>query len=189
MKTLNKDAQRKPIGGHHFTDRGQIIRGDTFREVVQGVEDFRLANGYPLGHPEQEVLAYYEAIAPWLVVESAGEGLLPSIPKHLEPLRDWLNGVWKAGNVVLASKIDVKERCVGCEGCKYATEIDWDCSVETEELRKRAELIKGMRPTPLDESYCRLHKWHNGVAVSLLKPRVNAAAKERSPGKCFVHSL
>lgn len=189
MRHINTSAQRKPIGGHHFTDRGQIIRADSFADLVKAVADYRLANSWPLGTPQEDVLAYYATIAPWLIVD---DGLPPravGIPTHIQPLREWLNEVYKTGNVTLCSKTEAKERWAGCDGCKYASEIDWAYSRETEEMERRASLLKGMRPTPLDDSFCRLHKWPTSVATYMHKPKFSEVNKERSPEACFVRKI
>lgn len=189
MKEINPDAQRKPIGGHHFTDRGQIIHSDSFLELVQSLSDFRLANSFPFGEPKEEILAYYAAIAPWLVIDDDVKTRYMGVPAHVKPLREWLNETYRAGSVVLCSKIEAKERWAGCEGCKYASVIDWSYSIEMESLEKKVELLKGMKETPLDDSYCRLHKWATGAATYIKKPKINEINKERSPDSCFVKKL
>ena len=189
MKRLNTSAQRKPIGGHHFTDRGQIIKADTFSELVDAVAEYRLANSWPLGEPEDEVLAYYETIAPWLVVDDGTPPRPRGIPAHVRALRDWLNAVKLAGNVSLCSKKEAAERAEGCKGCKYASDLDWAYSDETEEMERRAALLRGMRQSDVNDTYCRLHKWEVGVAVNLARPSAPAGAAERSPERCFVRKM
>jgi hypothetical protein len=189
MKHINPSAQRKPIGGHHFTDRGQIIHSDTFPNLVKALADFRLANSWELGEPEKEILAYYATIAPWLVLDDGLPTKHVGIPAHIQPLREWLNEVYKAGNVTLCPKTEAKERWAGCEGCKYASEIDWEYSAETQEMERKAALLKGMRVTPLDDSFCRLHKWATSVATYMHKPKFTEANMDRSPEACFVRKL
>ena len=189
MKQINPSAQRKPIGGHHFTDRGQIIRADSFADVVKALADFRLANSWPLGEPEKEILAYYATIAPWLVLDDGAPTKPSGVPAHVQSLREWLNETYKTGNVTLCSKTEAKERWAGCDGCKYASEIDWAYSPETEEMERRAALLRGMRVTPLDDSFCRLHKWATSVATYMHKPKVIEANREMAPDACFVKKL
>ncbi len=189
MHKINTFAQRKPIGGHHFTDRGQIIKADTYKELVREVADFRLANGYDYGNPEQDVLSYYLSIAPWLVESDIEDKLPQGISERGKQMRDWVNGIWQAGNVVLATPKTANERCEGCKGCKYSEAIDWDENSELMETQKRAALIRNMRKTTQNDRFCLLHKWVNGIAVWLLKPRVLTDAKRNSPMQCFVHKI
>lgn len=191
-KVVNPNCQRKPIGGHHYHEGEELIKGDTFSELVDSICDFRIANRLPVGDPRGDVIAYYEKEFPWILIEDECGDIFKSefsIPRHLHPMRDWLNEIWTKGSIKTVTKVEMAERAKGCEGCKYASEIDWDHSIETMELRKRVELLKGMRKTPLDKSYCRLHKWHNGLAVLLNAPKVNHAAVKLSPEGCFTHSL
>jgi hypothetical protein len=189
-KTVNPDTQRKPVGGHHYHEGDTKVTGDSFIELLDNLRDLRIANGGAIGDPLGDVVAYYEKIAPWILVEDE-EGVWDGeqIPAHLRPMQRWLDGVWKAGSITLVSGAESKTRQEGCKGCKYASEFEWDVGVEGEEMRKRLEIMKRTRKTPLDTSYCKLHKWHNGLATLMIKPRFGSAAKERSPSKCFVHSL
>lgn len=190
MKKLNANAQRKPIGGHHFTTHGQIIKSDTFEELIEAVKEYRLANSFDLGDPEAEVLGYYESIAPWLVVDDGKPSRPVGIPAHVKGLKDWIASMRKDPSAgILVSKTEAKERWEGCKGCKYASDIDWEYSEETEELERKAALLRGMRDTPFNDSYCRLHKWATGAAVYTRNPKRLEANKERSPEKCFVKKL
>lgn len=188
MRQYNKNAQRRPIGGHHFTDRGQIIRADTFQELVQAIEDYRVSNSWPLGYPEADLLDHYAKVAPWLVLED-DEVKARGIPEHVKPLFSWLNEVKGSGSMGLCTKLEAKERWAGCVGCKYSSEVDWDYSAETKKMQVDAALLRRMQKSPVENSYCRLHKWATGVAVFLAKQKVSPANKERSPGGCFVLKL
>jgi len=189
MMRYNENAQRRPIGGHHFLDRGQIIRADTFRELVQAIQDYRVSNSWPLGDPEADVLEHYAKVAPWLVVEDGEPVKARGIPEHVKPLFIWLNDVKQSGGTGLCTKAEAKERWAGCVGCKYSSEIDWDYSPETSKMQVDAAIIRRMQKSPVENSYCRLHKWATGVAVFLAKQKVSPANKERSPDGCFVLKL
>src|SRR5258705_12465900 len=92
MLKLNLNSQRLPIGGHHFREKGYMMKGENLAEVVKKVEAFRLDNHHPIGNPEQDVLFYYAVHFPWIVIYD--EEPDPEFDSDYKDWRDWLHKTW-----------------------------------------------------------------------------------------------
>jgi hypothetical protein len=155
---LNPDSKRLPFGGHHFHEYGMTFKGDTFKEVVKKVADFRLTNNLPSGDPEQEVLGYYARQWPWLVKEEHKPIAIETQSQEYFQLRDWIYMAWKKPATKLLSVKECKDRWEICRDCPFNLQPNWDETKESAELTRRSFVLRRGQDTPDYLGFCALHK-------------------------------
>ncbi len=187
MLAINRDQQRQPHGGHHFVDMGFTVRGDTFHEVVEKVRNLRISNAIPEGNPEQEVLQYYAKFFPWMVKIAETEPK-PDLPSKYVRWRHWVHAVWKNPPKKLVTPKEASLRWEICKDCPYNTKFDWENYLESDEVSRRAFMLKAGQDTPENLQYCSCHRLDIGVASFLDKPEEFSAKPKDTfpPPKCWI---
>lgn len=176
---LRIKQQRLPIGGHHFPEKGALIKGETFNEVVDLLTNFRLFNGRPVGRPRQEVIDYYAVKFPWMVeIETEEKPEVPLDPDYIA-WRDWISSVWGKPSGRILSKKESSMRLEVCRDCPHNVGKSWDDSEESIEFNRKALMLR--RGNYVDENFvfCDLHKVDLGVSSFLESPMlVSRKAKD-----------
>ena len=121
---LNPSQMRLPFGGHHFRENGVTLKGETFDEVVDLLNDFRLMNGTPIGNPKQEIINYYAQKFPWMVeYDLSGDEDVPEDENYVA-WRSWISSVWGKPHGKFLTRKEASFRwsvCKTCEACvRYA---------------------------------------------------------------------
>jgi hypothetical protein len=182
MLQLRKNPGKGVPGGHHFPEKENVFKADSFDELVDDVRYFRIHNGRPAGDVEQEILRHYQSIAPNLV-EEAIDGALQNdtsdggladvmrwlVRKSSAPIKEFLDNN-QAGN---------REKI--CANCRFNETLD-DSDIEEEIVRRVFLLSRGKAKASL--GWCRKKKWANGLAA------VDPSVKQKDGAKsgCWAES-
>lgn len=185
MLKFNPTAQRQPFGGHHYPEYGVTFRGDSVEDVKAQLTKFRLNNSIPVGNPEQDILLFYAKHWPWLV---KGD-LSPKVTMEdadYAAWREWIYEEWKNPG----SLITRKEACMRwekCLTCPRNLKFSWQSTDESNELTRRAFLLRKGLEVPIGLGFCDLHKADLSVMVFLKQPEKHSNKKdgEAEPGCWF----
>ncbi len=170
MMRLKKAQKRLPIGGHHFREKGMLIKGDTPEEVVDLVANFRLINGKPIGDPMRELIDYYTARFPWMVEYDLDfEEPDPEDPDYIA-WRDWIGSVWGRGGLRYVSRKEASMRWEICKDCPHNAGTPWESSKESTEFSRKSMMLRRGESVPDNYCYCRLHRADIGVSSFLESP-------------------
>jgi hypothetical protein len=161
MFKLNQDQKRLPLGGHHFTEKGHTIKADTFKQVVEKLEQYRLNNNMAVGQPDQDVLFYYALNFPWMVKEDGKPD--PIEPEDYKAWRSWIQKTWNKPPKKIITRKEASTRWEVCKLCPHNRTIGWPDSVEASQFARKAFLIRRGIEIPEDLGYCDLHKADLGV--------------------------
>ncbi len=178
MHRLKINQKRLPYGGHHFPEKGALIKGDSFEDVVDLLHNFRLINARPLGNARQEIIDYYSVKFPWMVeLETKPIKQIPVDPDYKQ-WRDWIASVWgkPMGNAV--SKKESSMRLEVCRTCPHNIPKNWNETEESIEFNRKALMLS--RGNFVDEKYgfCSLHKADLGV-LSFLESPLQVSGKDK----------
>jgi len=167
---LNKFQKRLPLGGHHFPEKGAMIKGETFHEVDDLLTNFRLFNGRALGNPVREVTDYYASKFPWMVILETEPVKEEELDEDYVAWRDWISGVWGKPMGKFISLRESKDRLQICRGCPHNAGKPWDESEESIEFERKSLMLK--RGNLVDEKicYCDLHKADISVSCFIENP-------------------
>lgn len=186
MLKYNKDSKRLPPGGHQFKEYGMVFKGDSLEAVCRDLANFRLNNNIPAGNPEQEILAHYVKNWPWLVKDDR-------VSKDAEDMgnyskwREWIYMVWKTPpKKVIAPKL-AAERWAVCKDCPYNVPFAWKDSKESEELTRRAYMLRRAIDVPKGLGFCSLHKADIGLLSVLEDAKTYSNNKsEKNYPDCWI---
>lgn len=186
MYKLNQDQKRLPFGGHHFYDKGFMIKGETVKEVVGKITDYRLNNNRPIGNPEQEVLEYYALNFPWMVKKDNEE-----VPKENESYalwRKWVQKTWTNPPKKLITTKEASFRWDVCKKCPHNKPINWPESDESTQITRKAFLLRQGMEIPEELGFCSLHNVDIGVLTFIETPKDYSEQKKDTPGypSCWV---
>ncbi len=168
---LNKHQKRLPLGGgHHFPEKGAMIKGESFNEVVELLASFRLFNGKPLGNPVQEVTDYYADKYPWMVELDTEPVEEEELEEEYVAWRDWISSVWGKPMGRFLSKRESSDRLQICKNCPHNVGKPWYEGEEAVEFNRKSLMLK--RGNLVDEKlgYCDLHKCDIGVSSFIENP-------------------
>lgn len=160
---LNKDQQRQPIGGHHFSENGQTFKDDTFGGVVKKLTGYRLTNGMPMGEPEQDVLLFYAQKWPFMVQEDYAD----PPPMNSDTITWWMAWIRKQWGKSRGRTITSKEAAIRwetCLKCPHNIKIE-PSSPEQKEMARKSFLLRAGQDVPKDLGFCALHRHDTSVAV------------------------
>jgi hypothetical protein len=186
--TLNPHQKREPIGGHHFQEKGILIKADSFLGVVDLLTNFRLINARPVGNPRQEVIDYYAAKFPWMVeYDLSGQEDEPLNEEYVA-WREWISSIWGKSAVKFVSRKEASMRWETCKGCPHNVGKPWKTSREEKEFMRKTMMLR--RGEVVDPKYvfCRLHKADLSVSSFVESPgKLSRKAKEQEdhPGCWF----
>ena len=182
---LNAQAKRLPFGGHQYHAYGTAFRGETLKEVVKDLSNFRINNNIPIGDPEQDILTYYVEKWPWMVRDGGRDA--EEVPDTYSEWRESIYRIWKTPPKKMLATKEAATRWAICEKCPFNQPIPPSDSVESKELVRRSNLIKRGSDTPKDLGFCGLHKMDLGI-LSLIDPakEVSIAEKGKSHPGCWV---
>lgn len=188
MIILNPSQQRQPIGGHHFPEsKGPVIRGDTMAQVVKKLEEFRVINGIPLGHPEKEVLEYYAKSFPYMVIEGDDKAEAPK-SEQSNRFAHWIRTVWKNPPKKFLPEKEAERRWNICKTCPFNTKLSTDKDPESLELSRRQFILSRGMNVPKEVGFCSLHRFPIGVVCYLESPKGFSAKKteDSDEPRCWV---
>lgn len=189
MLKLNKDQQRIPLGGHHFSKHGTTFRGETFQEVVSKLSDFRVANSLQLGDPEQDVLQFYATNWPYMVTS---DGLSKPIdPQHdYEKWRKWVFDTWRRPPIKFIIPSEAEERWKVCEKCPFLKKKSWPNTKEAAEVARKAFILARGMKTPEFLGFCSLHLADLPALVFVDQPKSFSGMKDGETFKdCWVSKI
>ena len=188
MFKLNPHQQRLPIGGHHFTENGHTMRGETFAEVEDKLTDYRLNNHIPLGYPGQEILVYYAENWPYMV-QYDPKAKPPEMESSYLEYRKWLNKIWKNPPVKSASVREAQDRWDICKTCPHNKLIEDESGKEFDELEKKAFLLRRGQYTPDWLGVCACHMSADLSVASFIEKPADYVEKRKDltkPGNCWM---
>jgi hypothetical protein len=172
MFKINPNQKRLPLGGHHFYEKGFMIRGETHIEVADKLKDYRLNNNMPIGMPEQDVLFYYALNFPWMVIEDGKPD--PVEPEDYKSWRDWIQKTWNRPPKKVITKKEAATRWETCLDCPHNKSMDWPETEESSQFSRKAFLIRRGAEIPENLGYCDLHKVDLGVFTLSETPIVHS---------------
>ncbi len=187
MFKLNEKMPREPIGGHHFASHGVTFKGDSFKEVVSQLRAFRINNNIAVGDPAQDVLIFYAENFPWMV-EQDWNAEPKKENKYYVRWRDWIYGQWKNPPKKVLTTKEASDRWKICLDCPWRLPFVWKKTDESQELIRRAFMLRRGVEIPKDLGYCALHRVDLGVFCFLENPEVQSAQQKdgaKEP-KCWV---
>jgi hypothetical protein len=188
MLKLNPDQLRQPYGGHQFYEHGLLIMGDNFDEVVEKLTDFRVNNNRPVGQPDQDILTYYLAHWPWMVIADGKPTVSQPTNKDYELWKKWIYKVWMNPPIKTVSSKEASDRWEICKKCPFNKKMDWEETIESTELARRAFLLRKGLTIPKGLGFCSLHHFDIGVVSFVEAPREMSGKSKDSadhPG-CWV---
>jgi len=189
-KVINKDQGREPFGGHHFYQKqgGQtlLIRASSYRELIEEIKSFRLSNGIPIGDPAKEVVDYYAANWPWMVIEDFKPEKGPEDPDYAA-WKAWIYKVWVRASPKIVTRLQAKERWEKCKACPANQPLKGHDSEEAEELQKRAFIYRRGEWTPKELGFCLHHKWDIATASVLESPKTYSENPLKEFPGCWVN--
>lgn len=188
MIKLNEGQKREPIGGHHFKEKGHMIKGETFDEVVSNLAQYRLDNSIPLGTPKMDVLKYYAAHFPFMVLIDEN-GKPPRDPnKDYVDWREWVWEMWRKPELRFITQKEAAERWIECSQCQHNRTLRNAESREGKEIVKKTFLLRRGENVPKFVGFCACHRLDIGIASFLEAPRQRSGKREDSeqPPQCWV---
>lgn len=167
---INPHQKRLPFGGHHFVERGATLKAETFWEVVDLLENYRLINGWPVGDPKQDVIDYYAKHFPWMV-EIDFDAPPPVKPSqdYLD-WREWITAIWGRPHGKFVSRKEASMRWEICKTCPYNVGRTWPSTKEAIEFDRKALLLRRGERTPENFCFCSLHRADISVGSFLESP-------------------
>lgn len=188
MLKFREKSMRMPFGGHHYPDYGITFKGESFKEVVDKVRDFRLRNNIDVGEPDQDVLCFYAMHWPWLVSVDHKREDPPKENAQFVAWREWIQKTWKKPPTRLVTVKEAKDRWAVCSTCPFNRPWDFRETKESAELTRRAFLLRKGVEVPEDLCYCDLHNADLGV-FSFISSAKDYSAKnsEEHYGGCWVY--
>lgn len=190
LLTVNRAFPRNPPGGHHFIDRGTLIRGEDADKVLEGMRKYRAENSFPLGDPEGELAAFYQVIAPYLVATD-GPPTQPAITLAMQ-CATWNMRAWQKRPELLPETAITKERLQTCYACPHwakVAEPPADGTPDRDYYRKadrRAVQMVG-RIDYLEYGFCDHHHWPILIGARLSQP-IGLAADQPIDGCWVTHA-
>lgn len=193
MFKIKPGQKRLPFGGHHYyQDMGLhraliLVNGDTAEDVAKKLRDLRINNGIAVDDPLQDVLDYYAARFPWMVMldRNAEE-------KHeatdYAAWRAWIFKMWGRSNIKSITKKEAHLRWEACKDCPFNQQKWWDETDESAELTRKTLLLRRGHAVPQNIGYCSLHRWDLSVATFMETPdQVSEKEKDiAQPDCCWV---
>lgn len=178
MLAYNHNALKPPLGGHRFRDG---TTGETFAEVVRKIAAERVTNHLPFGNPEQEVLAYYQEIAPHLVTNAGGNVANSDRQQVSESIMATAYGRFERldrNDPVVQRRRDT---CAACAHCRCT--FEGDETPYSREAERVAVLLSGDLNV-MSLGYCTHHRWSVGVASRLKTPET--LGLPNPPANCYL---
>lgn len=133
---LIHDHPQVPPEGHYFPDQtGVTIRGDSVRDLVAKVTDYRATNGLPMGSPSAEIETFYAGQFPWLISKV---GAAPAA--DIDPFAEWLRREWKEPIKEWSMDYEIDQRQKKCAECPHFSTLP---DTVTMEQRRRLLILMG----------------------------------------------
>ena len=125
MLKLNPDQLRQPHGGHHFLiPNGPAVKGESAKEVIKKITEYRINNGIPVGNPEEELLYFYALHWPYMV-EPAEIGKPTEKSSWFQDWARWVRKTWKNPPKKLITTKEASYRWDVCLTCPHNRGFDW----------------------------------------------------------------
>lgn len=188
MLQLNKDQQRRPIGGHQYPENGLLVRGESFNEVKQKLTEYRINNHIPVGDPEQDILLHYAKNWPWMV-KSDPNATPKQVSGQYTLYRQWIDETWRDPPAKMISVKEATDRWETCRGCPFNRSKTWFKTPESAELARRAFLLRKGADVPEDIGICSLHFFADLSVLSFVENAahfVDVKKDSTKPEKCWV---
>lgn len=188
MLKLNKDQLRQPVGGHHFIERGLMIRGDTPKQVIKKITEYRINNNFPVGNPEQDLLLYYAERWPYMVRHDFDAQEEAKVDDDYEGWRSWIYKIWNNPPASTVSSKEASDRWDVCKTCIHNKRKSWVPTNEASEITRRAFILRRGLDIPTVLGYCSLHKADLGVFCFVEKAKEISGLKKDTakPSHCWV---
>jgi len=188
MLKLNPDQLRQPHGGHNYREpNGPGIKGESVKDLVKKITDYRINNNIPVGDPEQDVLYYYALHWPYMV-EPAEVGKPTHQSKWFQGWSTWLRKAWKNPPKKLITTKEASYRWDVCLTCPHNRGFDWKETDESSAITQRAFLLRKGIDAPKDLQYCDLHKADLSVLTFVENPASfsDKSKEDTQPSACWV---
>lgn len=184
MLVVRKDHVRRPPGGHRFPEGFIWLRAESVNELEEKLVAFRANNSRPLGLPADEIAAYYQTIAPFMVRERP-ERTDAADEREQLAVRTMQMAAATPGLFAPAAP-EVESRVEACAGCPFkAAWPDGEASPYVQAADRRTAVLT-QRTTPQDAGFCLHHGWALALAQRLTEPA--KFARERVEN-CFAHEV
>lgn len=167
----------QPIGGYTFMVADTVLTGDTPKDVIAKIAEYRRNSGLPAGDPHHDLAEFTRTKYPWLVMEVNEES--PDDEGSEEHLaREYVTAMWARSPVEHEEVHIQKERFQGCLGCPNYRKLNADKVT----IIRATVLSPGLMPDIVrgdEHGFCEHHLWVCSVACTM---KVN---KEfANPEKC-----
>lgn len=185
---LNPDQQRQPIGGPHYKIiNGPLFRGETLKELVKKVSDYRIANLIQLGDPEQDILLDWFVKWPYMVMLE-GEETKSEQRNGFVVWSSWIRKLWRNPHTKTLTTKEASERWQKCLTCPFNKEFDWSDTKESAAMVQKAFMLRRGIDIPKTLGYCGLHLWDIGVSSFIENPAKFSEKKQDQPqpSECWV---
>ena len=180
MIRIKKELGHEIPGGHSYPiPGGPVVNGESIKDLLFAIREYRINNGLPPGDPLDEVTAYYAKKYPWSVEEGKrdADSLHDSFSEEVVA---WINRYWKSPPKQWMPVEDTQRRQSCCLSCPYRVDEPSGTPADAEALRRAFLLSKG---SLLDEELgcCTFHKWNNRLACLMTMPEIT----RNSPKCCW----
>lgn len=188
MMVINKSQHRRPMGGHHYPEGAIVVRGDTVEQVAEKIKDLRINNGIPVGDPYRDIIDYYEKRFPFMLKHGEEVAKKELHPRYVR-FRHWIQALWKNPPKRLITKKEASLRWDICKTCPKNWKKAWDKSEESQELERRAYMMRYGQQVPEFLGYCTCHRADLPVLIYLDKPEEFSAKdkNEQAPKECWLN--
>jgi hypothetical protein len=182
MLYYNDKQQKPPLGGHQYSQSGNMMKAESFKDLVKDVTEFRIRNSIPVGRPDQDILQFYAEKWPWTVL-SDGQPV-PKDDENFSRWRSWLHKSWTSGPVKMRSATEAKERWKICIDCGWRKKVVSETS-ESKSLEGKSLILRHGQETP-SLGFCSLHGIDLDVASFYAHTEHHRNTKEKGPDNCWV---
>jgi hypothetical protein len=190
-----------PPGGYHFpVAAGITVIGSSWDDLIDRVRQWRIDNGKNIGHPREEILAYFEKTWPSSIrylstpVLTSEDGAEPtgSQDDPFSRTMRWLNRLrdrLPMGGGEIAHDDDIEKRKAACEKCPKHKPLTVPCTKCSGSLNTAIAAVTKGKVTDTSGGYCKVLGAPCGV-LQVLQPSnlgLSASSKAAVWGGCWLY--
>lgn len=185
MLKFRDNLAKLPPGGWHYPEDETTFRGESPKEVVRAMREYRIRSGKPIGEPMNDLILYCARRWPHLVTEDFQEGE-EAIPgeKPLQFLQAWLVIQSRVSALGAMDEDRIQWQAEICRNCPMNRDIPQEPADLAIEVARRSFLLRRGREIP-GVGYCGHHLWDNRVACARNSPVMGA--RPNPPENCWVN--
>lgn len=177
---------RRPFQGHHFpVSKAVLLKAESVDELLEKIIAYRAENSLPYGHPEEEMLAHYRKIAPFLITQEAEpiEPVSQQFRRAGEVMRFYSvhPKMLKPGDELVAARRKV------CDECPFFEATQQQGELKNSYLRsaRRKAIMLTVDAAPLARGWCKLHQQWIALLTMAADP-VSALELPQTDERCWI---